>query len=195
MSPARAPQPPIKPAAKRLFIAVTFPDALRQQLAAICDGLPDVRWVPEDQLHLTLRFIGDVPLEQVEAVQSALLAVRFEAFDMALQGVGRFPGGGLPRVIWAGLLAGGALNRLVRDVDRAVVGLGFPPESKRFVPHVTLARLKTPPPPAALKAYLRRHQALSSEPFRVDRFVLFSSQLHKEGPVYTAEVEYAARSE
>jgi 2'-5' RNA ligase len=97
-------------------------------------------------------------------------------------------------VIWAGLLAGGALNRLVRDVDRAVIGMGFPPESKRFVPHVTLARLKTPPPSAALSAYLKRHKGLSSDAFRVDRFVLYSSQLRKEGPMYTPEVEYKARS-
>lgn len=188
-------KPPVdKAPAKRLFVAVTFPDEIRETLAQICGGLPDVRWVPQDQLHLTLRFIGDVPLDQVEALQASLLAVRFEAFDAALQGVGRFPTGGPPRVIWAGLLAGGALNRLVRDVDRAVIGMGFPPESKRFVPHVTLARLKNPPPPAALSAYLKRHKGLNSDAFRVDRFVLYSSQLRKEGPVYTPEVEYKARS-
>ena len=190
-----ASKPPIdKPTAKRLFVAVTFPDEIRETLAQICGGLPDVRWVPQDQLHLTLRFIGDVPLDQVEALEASLLAVRFEAFDAAVQGVGRFPTGGPPRVIWAGLLAGGALNRLVRDVDRAVMGLGYPPESKRFVPHVTLARLKNPLPPAALSAYLKRHKGLSSDAFRVDRFVLYSSQLRKEGPVYTPEVEYKARS-
>jgi len=178
---------------KRLFVAVDFPQTVKDQLGEVCHGVRDVRWVSPAQMHLTLRFIGDVDVARFEQVKSALQSVRFEVHTITLKGVGHFPAQGMPRVLWAGVESTGVLKRLARDIERVLVGLGFEADRKGFSPHVTLARLKNPLPAGELKQFYARNKHFESDAVIVDAFVLFSSALSSGGAVYTAESVYPAR--
>lgn len=178
---------------KRLFVAIDFPPEVKAQIETVCGGLRDVRWVERDQMHLTLRFIGEVDLTRFKQVKDALQAVRFEPFTVTLKGVGHFPQQGLPRVLWVGVEASGALKRLARDVERAIVGLGFEPERRPFSAHVTLARLKYPPPAGELKQFYERNKRFVADTITVEAFSLFSSVLSHDGAVYQVESTYPMR--
>lgn len=178
---------------KRLFVAIDFPQTVKEQIGSACHGARDVRWVSPAQMHLTLRFIGDVDLARFERVKSALQSVRFETHTITLKGVGHFPAQGMPRVLWAGVESTGALKRLARDIERVLVGLGFEADRKGFSPHVTLARLKHPLPAGELKQFYARNKHFESDAVTVEAFVLFSSVLSPDGALYTAEAVYPAR--
>ncbi len=178
---------------KRLFVAIDFPPEIKTQIETVCDGLRDVRWVERDQMHLTLRFIGEIEMDRFKEVKDSLQSVRFEPFTLTLKGVGHFPQQGLPRVLWVGVEASGALKRLARDVERAIVSLGFEPDRHPFSAHVTLARLKYPPPAGELKRFYERNKRFASDPMTVEAFSLFSSVLSRDGAVYQVEATYPMR--
>ena len=172
----------------RLFVALELPAALRQRLALMGGGVPGARWQREDQVHLTLRFIGEVEESTAADIDDALAAIRAPRFFMELSGVGEF-GGKVPRALWAGVRVGDELAHLQRKVETALQRLGLPAEERKFSPHVTLARLKGAPRGKVLE-FLTHHALLSSPPFEVERFVLFSSHLGSGGSVYHLEREY-----
>lgn len=178
---------------KRLFVAIDFPAEVKSQIETVCSGLRDVRWVGRDQIHLTLRFIGDVDMARFEQIKGALKVIRFEPFSLTIKGVGHFPPQGLPRVLWVGVEASGALKRLARDVDRTLMSLGLEPERHSFSPHVTLARLKYPPPAGELKQFYERNKRFVSDAVRIEAFALFSSELSPDGAVYQVEASYLSR--
>lgn len=101
---------------------------------------PDARWVRAESLHVTLKFIGEKPVEQVEEVKRALNDIRSERFEIAFRGFGSFPTAKAARVFWVGIEAGGALGKLASAVDAATERLGIPKEDHAFSPHLTLAR-------------------------------------------------------
>jgi 2'-5' RNA ligase len=173
----------------RLFVAVDLPEALRERLAGMSGGLPGARWVPPDQLHLTLRFVGDVDGAVFADLQETLAEVRQEPFDLALRGAGHFPPRGAPRVVWVGFDASEELRRLHAAVERAAQAAGLEPEGRRFHPHVTLARLKDTPP-RRVAEYLAAHAGLRSDPFPVRELVLYSSVLGSTGATHRPEVVY-----
>ncbi len=174
---------------KRLFVALDLPDACQQDLAGRCSGLPAARWVRDAQFHLTLRFIGEVEEPRADDIVDALGSVQVEPFQLALKGVGHFPPRGQPRVVWAGVEVGESLALLQGRIERRLRRLGLKPESRRFAPHVSLARLKGTP--AELVAqWLLTHGGLRSDPFPVRRFLLYSSMLGRGGPQYSVEAAY-----
>jgi len=173
----------------RLFVAIDFPEAVRQQLALLCFGLPDARWVPPEQLHLTVRFIGEVEGSVLLDVRDALDDVRAAPFDMRLKGMGHFPPRGRPTVLWAGVDGGAGLVALHGKVDAAVGRAGLPPEGRNFAPHVTLARLKGTHP-RRVADYLMEHALFLAGPFPVEAFHLYSSVLGPKGALHTREASY-----
>ncbi len=184
----------------RLFVAIDFPDSVKDQLARLRSEIPTARWVGRDQLHLTLRFIGDgIEPARLEKIKAALAAVQGSAFDLRLHGTGRFPevsqSGkaarrlGPPRVLWVGVEVPPALAQLQRDIEAAVVALGFPPETKPFSPHITLARLQTDRPLPQVDAFLAVHARFRTETMPVDSFYLVSSVLSPAGPHYQHEAK------
>lgn len=177
----------------RLFVAIDLPETIKAQVETLHGGVQGVRWSPREQMHLTLRFIGEVEASRLEAIKDALHSVRFEPFSMALKGVGQFPAQGFPRVLWAGVEAGGALKRLARDVERAVQGIGIAPDRKPFSPHLTLTRFKYPPAAGELKRFYERNKRFATPEFTVDAFKLFSSVLSSQGAKYSIEAVFAAR--
>ena len=177
----------------RLFVALDPPDAAKRELETLTSGLhpPDVRWLPPEQWHLTLRFIGEVDGGALYDVGEALADVPGQPFELRLKGIGHFPPRGEPRVLWAGVEKSPELAALKRRIDRALrEAAGLPPDPRRFSPHVTIARFRQPPPPGRLGSYLMRHSLFRGEPFPVSGFRLYSSVLRPDGPVYAVEAEY-----
>jgi len=175
---------------KRLFVAIDPPQHIREQLAGLCCGLPDARWVPPEQLHLTLCFIGEVSSGAFLDIREALSEITFPSFALRLQGVGFFPPRGQPRVVWAGGAPSEPLAVLQRKITTRLFALGFEPENRKFSPHITLARLNQTPP-ARVGKYLQEHGLFASAKFEVDRFLLYSSLLGRKGAIHFVEQEYS----
>ena len=125
----------------RLFVALEIPEELRPALSALRRGIPGARWVPDEQFHLTLAFVGEVEGPVATAARDGLNGVRADPFELELSGVGRFPPRGRARVLWAGLRETDEVAALADAVRRCLSRRGVPTESRRFAPHVTLARL------------------------------------------------------
>lgn len=166
----------------RLFVAIRPPDHIRDLLIDAMDDAPTLRWVPDDNLHLTLRFIGEVERPMAEDLARALSAIRFDRFDLRLSGAGRFDqrGGG---ALWAGVEPTAPVSALAMKVDRACQAAGLEPERRAFRPHITIARYGKSAR-AAVDPLLRRNAGLVSEPFGVDAFCLFESRLSRHGAHY-----------
>jgi 2'-5' RNA ligase len=175
----------------RLFVGLDLPWAARRRLAMLgVGGIPGARWVPIENYHLTLRFIGEVPAHRAEEIDLALGALRGRRFVLELSGVGTFAKGGRDTTLWAGVVRNPALEHLAGKIETALQRAGLPPERRRFTPHVTLARLDNPPVDK-LAGFVQAHNLFRAGPIEVEHFTLFSSLLGKEASVYTAEVEYA----
>lgn len=178
----------------RLFAALDLPGPAQKSLLELCSGLSAARWVSRDQLHLTLRFIGEVDDSRLDELDAALAALRAPAFRMRLAGVGCFPPRGAPRVLWAGVEADPTLAHLQQAMEKALQAAGLPPEPKPFSPHITLARFRMPPAADAIRTYLERHAAFAVPEFSVTAFHLYSSQLGATGARYSRERSYSLGS-
>ena len=173
----------------RLFVAIRPPEDIRDLLIDAMDDSPELRWVGDEQLHLTLRFIGEVERPLADDIAHALHRVRAERFELRIDGVGRFNqrnGGAL----WAGVHPKAPVAALAAKIDRACVAAGIEPERRAFHPHITLARWNRRSADAA-DAFVERNRGLASEPFAVDRFILFESRLSRHGPHYEEVAEFA----
>ncbi len=174
----------------RLFVALEIPNEIQDSLAPLMQGLGDARWMSEEQLHLTLRFIGELDNGRANDVVDALSLVPGIPFDLKLKGLGHFPPRGEPRVVWVGIEPEPELIALKRRIDRALLQAGIDRDPKKYTPHVTLARLRRPPTEAGLATYLLRHSLFRSPSFPVSGFKLFSSWLDGHGADYQVEASY-----
>jgi 2'-5' RNA ligase len=174
----------------RLFVALDLPLEIKHSLEPLADGLGDVRWTSPDQQHLTLRYIGEVDNGRANDVAEALAVVPGAPFELELKGIGHFPPRGEPKVIWAGVAKSRELKDLKRRIDKALKQAGVETDPQKYTPHVTLARLRRPPPQAELASYLMRQSLYQSPPFAVGDFHLYSSWLEPEGPDYQREASY-----
>ena len=169
----------------RLFVAIRPPEEVRDLLIDAMDDSPALRWVGDEQLHLTLRFIGEVERPVANDIAAALDRIRSLAFELRVTGVGKFEkrsGGAL----WAGVEPKAPVAALAAKVERALQQAGLEPEHRSFSPHITLARWNRRNS-EAVDAFMTRNADLRSHPFEVDRFILFESKLSRHGPHY-AEV-------
>ncbi len=162
----------------RLFVAIRPPRAVRESLLAAMGGIGGARWQSDEQLHLTLRFIGDVNGRQAEDVHCALGGVRQPRFEIRLSGVGFFGQRGRPEALWAGVAPPEPLAALHRKIDQALVRTGLEPERR--------ANRAAGP----IGGFLEQAIDLSSPPFAVDRFALFESDLTAERAVYSLLADY-----
>jgi 2'-5' RNA ligase len=175
----------------RLFVALSLPETVRRQTAMLQGGLPGARWSSDEQLHLTLRFIGEVDEGVARDIDDALSGIESPAFTLTLSGVGEF-GGKNPRMLWAGVRPSEPLRHLQRKVETALQRLGLEAEGRKFSPHVTLARLRGAPL-SKVREFLSAHALFGSLEFPVESFALYSSQLTSDGSIYRIENEYALR--
>ncbi|WP_431856763.1 RNA 2',3'-cyclic phosphodiesterase [Azospirillum sp.] len=173
----------------RLFVALDFPADVRERLAGLAGGVPGARWTEAGNLHLTLRFIGEVPDDTAHDIDAALSEIAAPGFDLVLDGVGMYGSARNARVLWAGVERSEALSHLQSKVESALVRCGLPPEERKFSPHVTLARLKDAPKDR-LGRFLEDRGLFRAGPMRIDHFTLYRSHLGKGGAVYEALREY-----
>ncbi len=170
----------------RLFVAVRPPPEIRDFLAGLMGGISGARWQDDGQLHLTLRFIGEVDRHTAGDIHAALGSIHHPRFELAVNGLGMFDKKNVVHTIWAGVAPQQPITALHKKVDQAMARVGIPPDERAFHPHVTLARLNRSAGPVT--DFLSRSAGVTSQPFRVDRFALFESSLTPDGAVYT-EVE------
>ncbi len=173
----------------RLFVALDLPWEVRRQLSQLATGLPGARWLPPENYHITLRFLGEMPAHRAEELDHALAALRGKRFTLQLGGVGVFEKAGRPQTLFVGVERSPQLDHLQAKIETAVQRIAFEPERRRFTPHVSVARLDGAPP-AKLVEWVQRHNLMRADLVPVEHFTLFSSRLSKEGADYTAEVEY-----
>jgi 2'-5' RNA ligase len=152
-------------------------------------GVAGARWQSEDQLHLTLRFIGEIDRHGARDVDAALSGVHHPRFDIALSGVGTFDRRGDPVALWAGVAPHEPLKALHNKIDQALARAGLEPERRAYTPHLTLARL--PRGSGSVRGFVEASGGLTSAPFAVDEFSLFESRLTPEGAVYTRVARYS----
>jgi 2'-5' RNA ligase len=175
----------------RLFVALELPWELRQRLAMLAGtGIPGARWVPPENYHLTLRFIGEMPGYRAEEIDHALSGLKAPGFSLTLSGIGTFTKGGRSTALWVGVERSAALEHLQAKIETALQRCGVEPERRRFQPHMTLARLDNAAE-GKVVSFVQAHNLFRSDPVLVEHFTLFSSRLGKEQPVYVPEVEYA----
>lgn len=174
----------------RLFVALDLPRYHKDAIEAIQRGLPEVRWTDPDTLHVTLAFIGEVDNGVFKDAMEALSHVHTRPFPLELQGLGHFPPRGPIRQLWVGVKLEPELARLQRRVARALAEVGVKLDKRKFIPHVTVARFRAPPPEHRLQAYLQRHNLIKLPPTSVSDFHLYSSWLSSGGPHYEVEASY-----
>jgi RNA 2',3'-cyclic 3'-phosphodiesterase len=172
----------------RLFVALRPPPAIRAALlAATGDGAAGVRWQDDEQLHLTLRFIGEVERTQAEDVAAALAGVMAPVPTVRVEGVGAFDQRGRVDTLWARVVPAEPLAALHRKVDQALRRAAVAPDQRRYLPHITLARLaRRGADPAAMARWTEAHAALATPDFRLEHLLLYESHLTSAGARYEA---------
>jgi 2'-5' RNA ligase len=169
----------------RLFTALEIPRDAALSLSLLRGGLPGARWIDVENYHLTLRFIGDVEGHVADEIANGLDRVRRQSFQLQLAGVGAF-GSKKPHAVWAGVAPSPELTALQAEIERICQRLGVPADPRKFMPHVTLARLRNGAP-ADVARYLSARGNFSTAPFKVGRFVLMSSRDSVGGGPYVIE--------
>lgn len=174
----------------RLFVAVDLPESVKDSIKNICCGLPDARWVNVNQLHLTLRFIGDADDVLFSNIKKSLSEITEPAFSIRLNGVGCFPPKKNPRVLWVGMEKCDELVSLATSVESNLVEkCGIEPEGRSFSPHITIARFRETRP-RGVADFLERHSSFQSDLFPVEAFHLYSSTLKPSGAEHRQERSY-----
>lgn len=175
---------------ERLFLAISLPPAVRDTLASWAEPLPGVTWTRGEQLHLTLRFLGDVPTDKIDPLATRLAQVKVAPFVLPIEGVGTFPPNRPPRVVWIGVGSGHPrLFQLRQRLDDALLAAGLQVDLRVFQPHVTLAR-STDGAAAAVSHWLHTHRDVTAPPFRVEAFDLYASELQPTGAVHTLKQRF-----
>ena len=174
----------------RLFTAIEIPQQTRLRLSLMRGPLPAARWVDAENMHITLRFAGDIDGRTADEFADQLAQVSFEPFTVSIVGAGAFGGRDL-RVLWAGVEPSPGLQSLYRANERAACAAGQEPDPRTFKPHVTLARMRGSRQNAVAR-FLEENGDLRMEPFTVERFVLLSARPGTGGPPYGIEAVYPA---
>jgi 2'-5' RNA ligase len=173
----------------RLFAALSVPQEIGLALARRQTGVEGARWRPLDALHVTLRFFGELREDVARDLDTELMGVGGQAFDLQLSGVGAFGEGPDIDVLWAGVEDSEPLRRLAKACETAARRAGLKPETRHYRPHLTLAYLRRPDP-AEVAAWIQANNLLKSPPIRVESFGLYSSFLGSEQAHYRLEAEY-----
>jgi RNA 2',3'-cyclic 3'-phosphodiesterase len=173
----------------RLFVALDLPDSVREKLAGLTYGLPGASLIAPERMHLTVRFIGEVDGHLFDTIREGLHGVRSSSFYLTLKGVGHFPKRGDPETLWAGVGESADLIRLRNRVESLLVRRGVEPETRKFHPHVTLARVKDARA-AWVGRFVVENSLFAVHEVPVQGFHLYSSRLRPEGSEYTLEATY-----
>ena len=179
----------------RLFIAVPIPDYIKNSLLQLKVNIPGAKWTQEDQLHITLKFIGEVDGQVFNDIRKILSEIKMDQFPLQIKGVGYFPPGNFhkrsaPKVLWAGIEDVVLLTRLRNKIESTLNECGIKREGRKFNPHITLARLRNSHP-NSITEFLSAYSTFKSDSFGVGEFRLYSSKLLPGGAVHNIEAVYS----
>jgi 2'-5' RNA ligase len=186
----------------RVFIAIELPDSLKSQLEQVQQELKSLRlkarWVRVENIHLTLKFLGDIDAGDIDDIGGAMAGAAADSAPLALKigGIGFFPGIKRPRVVWVGL--GGEIRNLLNlqlNLADRLAAIGFAKEKRSFKAHLTLGRIRQAANPAAVRRILKGYIELGDHPFVADRMTLFQSTLKPTGAVYSKLKETELRND
>ena len=175
----------------RLFVAIRPPEEIRDLLVDAMDHGADFRWQSEEQLHLTLRFIGEVDRPVAEDIAAALRDLRSPSLELRVHGTGRFEQRS-SGALWAGVEPKEPVAALAAKIERVCQSAGLEPERRAFHPHITLARWKGRRS-REVADFIEQTRGLASGPFQVERFILFESRLSRHGAHYEEVASYALK--
>ncbi|HYW35366.1 MAG TPA: RNA 2',3'-cyclic phosphodiesterase [Balneolaceae bacterium] len=174
----------------RLFIAIPLPDHVKNVMIGLQESIDGIKWQSPDQMHLTLKFLGETPRDELSTIYAQLENISQQEFILNVKGVGVFPNLRAPRVIWAGVKKSDPLAKLYRSVEKQCQNAGFEPEKRSFKPHITLGRVKGAPA-HRVKRFVQKEQAAAlTAQMTVDRFNLYRSKLTHAGAVHTVVKEF-----
>ena len=174
----------------RLFLAIKISEEIRwsleQWLKELRPLASKAKWVRTENLHVTLKFLGEVPTETLAPLQEALAPIQAStALTLNFRGLGFFPGEMRPSILWLGIQSTATLSRLARDIDRTTHQLGFPAEGRPFTPHLTLARFQPPGLAPELQQAVSRNKNRDFGRLTTGEFQLLESKLRPSGAEYT----------
>ena len=173
----------------RLFTAIQLPENICDSIENISHGIPGVRWTKRENIHITLSFIGDVEQNKLSLIKDILSEIHFDSFDLELSGVGQFLTMRSINTIWLGVKNPERITMLQTLIVKGLKKAGFETEKNKYIPHLTLARLKHVSI-NKIQEYMEEFSLFQSDPFRVNEFFLYSSKLYPDGPVHTVEKEF-----
>lgn len=171
----------------RLFVALKPPPQMRDALLGAMGGVAHARWQTAEQLHLTLRFIGEVDRHQAEDIAAILGSVHHPALSLALDGVGQFDRKGRTDTLWVGVSPQDSVKLLHNKVDRVLQRVGVAPDSRSFLPHITIARFGRQ---SGEVGNFMEHASIPPATTQITEFCLYESTLGAEGPVYAIIARY-----
>ena len=187
--------------ALRCFIAVTLPGPLKRAVGEVIIKLKesgaDIKWVPYENLHFTLKFLGATDEELIDEIKGALnkKLSHYAPFYIKIGGVGYFPGGRNPRVIWIGIEEQGSLADVYGDVEEVMLKFGYPREGRPFSPHLTIGRVRSPRRVAEVIKRLEEFRTIAFDGFEVKGVTLMKSELKPGGAEYTGLAEISLEGE
>ena len=173
----------------RLFVGIDLPDTIRETLHTFQNGLRGARWVAAENMHLTLRFIGEVARPDAEEIDQALSTVRADPIEITLKDAGAFGSGNRARILWAGVVRSHELMELKSRIDGVLAHLGIARDDRKFAPHITLARFRNEPARAVDQRAAEMAPLICGH-FVARDFVLFESKLGSSGAHYERAVVY-----
>jgi len=172
-----------------LFVGIQVPLEIAERLAALGGGVPGARWTPAENMHITLRYIGEVDGMLADDIATGLSTVSGSAMEIAIEGVGHFGGKNDTRVLYADIAPREPLKRLRDKIETLLQRLGLPADERRYHPHVTLARLRRAHQ-ERVGRFLQQNGMLMTQPFSVREFHLYASMRGSDGAVYRIEHSY-----
>jgi len=175
---------------QRLFIAIDFKENIIGKIEDVMHGLPDARWVPAEQIHLTLQFLGDMENNKKLDIIDGLKTLRMEPIELTLKGMGFFPPRGHAKVLWVGVNECHELLKLHKKINFILRDIGISTEKRKFSPHVTIARFKKISPDKLVE-YLATYDSFNCDPVKISEFQLYSSVLTQKGAYH--DIEYSFR--
>lgn len=173
----------------RLFVGIPLPGDVRQHLHLLAAGLEGAHWISPENMHLTLRFIGEIDEHRADDINDALNAIHEPSFDISLNGIETFGRGHMVHTLWAAVKSEPGLVHLQGNIESALVRAGLEPERRKYTPHVTVARVRKSPK-GKVAAWLADHAGFNLPSFPVDQFVLYRSHLGHNGAHYETIAHY-----
>jgi len=175
----------------RLFIAIDLPKPVKNRLEVLQKHIDGVKWIELQQMHLTIRFLGNVDEELYQKLLSNLKKIRSPSFVYSIKGVGVFPNIHRPKVLWAGVEADDRLSILYQKIEEVVISSGFDPQERDYKPHITLGRVKRRLHSEECQTFLGKHENLEITDIKVDNFILYQSRLTRHGALHQQLQQYS----